>query len=218
MSVDGGVLMLLAACCIALGALQAAEWPRPLQWAAALALAAALVASGDLASRTSAAELLRWAASPLRRQDLAALLLAEALLLGSQAARAAQGQATRSWRWLGWLPPPSALLSLFFAQVAVMLLVDGWDYATLSWLCGLGFALLLASATALLRWALPERTVRCVLRVGLHGAQALTGLWLARPAFQAAIDPVSLWGGRLAIVAAAVVALATLGWLLQRRR
>jgi hypothetical protein len=183
----------------------------------ALALAAALAASGELASRTSTAELLRWAASPQRRQDLAALLLAEALLFGSQAVRQAQGPVTRAWRWLGWLPPPSALLSLFFAQVAVMLLVDGWDYETLSWLCALGFAALLAAATALLRWALPDGATRAVLRVGLHGAQAAAGLWLARPAFQTAVDPVPLWGERLAVTAAVVAALAALGWWWQRR-
>ncbi|MFT3812721.1 MAG: hypothetical protein QM740_05025 [Acidovorax sp.] len=217
MSADGSILLLLAACCIVLAALQASAWPRPLQLAMALALAAALAASGELASRTSTAEILRWAASPQRRQDLAALLLAEALLFGSHAVRAAQGQATRWWRGLGWLPLPSALLSLFFAQVAVMLLVDGWDYGTLAWLCALGFALLLAAATALLRWALPDATTRCTLRVGLHGAQAVAGLWLARPAFQAAIDPVPLWGGRLAAVAAVAAALALVGWLLQRR-
>ena len=218
MSADGSILLLLAACCIALAALQAGDWPRPLQGAMALALVAALAASGELASRTSTADVLRWAASPQRRQDLAALLLAEALLFGSQAVRQAQGQTTRAWRWLGWLPPPSALLSLFFAQVAVMLLVDGWDYATLSWLCAGGFAALLATATAWLRWALPDETARCALRVGLHAAQALAGLWLARPALQAAVGPVPLWGGRLAIVAAVVAVVAALGWLLQRRR
>ena len=218
MNLDGGIGLLLAACCLAIAALQAVEWPRPLQAALAVALVAALVASGELASRTSAAELLRWAASPQRRQDLAALLLAEALLFGSQAVRMAQGPLTRAWRWLGRLPPPSALLALFFAQVAVMLGVDGWDYGTLSWLCALGFTAVLAVATALLHWALPDAVARCALRVGLHGAQAAAGLWLARPAFQAAIDPVPLWGPRLATVAAVVAVLAALGWLLQRRR
>lgn len=221
MSLDGGVLLLLAACCIAIAALQAAEWPRLLQWAMVLVLTAALAASGELASQTSTAEILRWAASPQRRQDLAALLLAEALLFGGQAVRLAQAHEKDAMDWwsrLGWLPAPSALLSLFFAQVAVMLLVDGWDYGTLAWLCALGFAALLAAATALLRWALPDRTARCALRVGLHGAQAAAGLWLARPAFQAAIDPVPLWGDRLGVVAVTVAVLAGLGWLLQRRR
>lgn len=215
MSLDGSILLLLAACCMVLAALQASEWPRPLQVVMVLALAGALAASGELASRTSTAEILRWVASPQRRQDLAALLLAEALLFSSQAVRAAQGQATRWWRWL---PPPSALLSLFFAQVAVMLLVDGWDYGTLAWLSSLVFALLLAAATALLRWALPDAATRGALRVGLHGAQAVAGLWLARPTFQIAIDPVPLWDDRLAILTAVVTALAALGWLLQRRR
>lgn len=221
MSWDGGILVLLAACSIALAALLASEWPRPWQVAMALGLAAALLASGELASRTSMAEILRWAASPQRRQDLAALLLAEALLFGSQAVQAAQteqGQAARGWRWLGWLLPPSALLSLFFAQVAVMLLVDGWDYGALAGLCALGFAPALVAAAVLLRWALPDAATRCALRVSLYGAQALAGLWLARPGFQAAIGPMPLWGGRLAIVAAVVALLAALGWLLQRRR
>ena len=73
-------------------------------------------------------------------------------------------------------------------------------------------------ASALLRWALPDAATRGVLRVGLHGAQAVAGLWLARPTFQIAIDPVPLWGDRLAILTAVVTALAALGWLLQRRR
>lgn len=218
MNLDGSMLLVLAACCIVLAALQAADWPRALRWTMALALLAALAASGELASRTSTAEILRWAASPQRRQDLAALLLVEALLLSSQAVHLAQGQDTRWWRWLGWLPPPSALLSLYFAQVAVMLLVDGWDYGTLAWFSALGFVAFLTVATALLRWALPACTTRCVLRVGLHGTQSMAGLWLARPAFQTAIDPIPLWGTRLAMVAVVVIVVAGLGWLLQRRR
>ncbi|MBS7781416.1 hypothetical protein, partial [Acidovorax sp. CCYZU-2555] len=118
----------------------------------------------------------------------------------------------------GWWVPPSALLTLFFAQVAVMLSVDGWDYATLAWLSAAGLAALLAAFVALARLVLPERGLRCALRVGLHGAQAAAGLWLARPAFAAAIDPVPLWGERLALLAASVAALVACGWLLQRRR
>jgi len=221
MNVDGSILLLLVACCIVLFALQAAEWGRAHQCGVALALAVALHASGELASRTSAAEILRWVSSPQRRQDLAALLLAEALLFGSHAVRLAQAQEAALsgwWRRLGWLPPPSALLSLFFAQVAVMLLVDGWDYDTLAWLCGAGFALLLCLAVALLGWALPERPLRCTLRVGLHAAQAVAALWLARPAMQALVDQVPLWGGRLVWVAVIVAALAAVGLLLQRLR
>lgn len=213
MSLDGSVLLLLLVCCIAIAAFQAAEWPRSVQLAMALALAAALTASGEIASRTSAAEIVRWAASPQRRQDLAALLLIEALLFGSQAVRLMQ---TQEKQITGWLPPPSGLLSLFFAQVAVMLFVDGWDFGTLSWLCGLGFAGMLVAAGVLLRWALPDPATRCELRVALHGAQALAGLWLARPVFQATIDPVPLWGERLAMVVAIVAVLAGLGWILQR--
>ena len=127
MSADAGVLMLLMACCITLAALQSDEWPRPLQAAMTLAVVAALVASGEAASRTSTAELLHWAALPQRRQDLAALLLAESLLFGSVAVRQAQGALTGVLRWLGWLPLPTALLALFAAQVSVMLWVDGWD-------------------------------------------------------------------------------------------
>ncbi|MEG1767025.1 MAG: hypothetical protein RR311_01050 [Comamonas sp.] len=218
MSLDAGVVLVLAACCLALAALQIADAPRRVQWALGLALFAALVASGELASRTSPAEILRWAAAAQRRQDLAALLLAEALLFGSQAVRLAQADAARGRAWAGWLVPPSALLTLFFAQVAVMLSVDGWDYATLAWLSAAGLAALLAALVALARLALPERGLRCALRVGLHGAQAAAGLWLARPAFAAAIDPVPLWGERLALLAALVAALAACGWLLQRRR
>ena len=218
MSLDAGVVLVLAACCLALAALQIADAPRRVQWALGLALFAALVASGELASRTSPSEILRWAAAAQRRQDLAALLLAEALLFGSQALRLAQGDAARGLVWAGWWVPPSALLTLFFAQVAVMLSVDGWDYATLAWLSAACLAALLAALVALARLALPERGLRCALRVGLHGAQATAGLWLARPAFAAAIDPVPLWGERLALLAASVAALAACGWLLQRRR
>ncbi|MPM59766.1 hypothetical protein SDC9_106612 [bioreactor metagenome] len=99
-----------------------------------------------------------------------------------------------------------------------MLLVDGWDYETLAWLCGVGFAVGMCAVTALMGWALPERSLRCTLRVGLHAAQAIAALWLARPAIQAAVDPMPLWGERLAVVAMAVAALAGLGWVLQRRR
>lgn len=218
MSADAGVLMLLMACCITLAALQAVEWPRPLQAAMTLAVVAALVASGEAASRTSTAELLHWAALPQRRQDLAALLLAESLLFGSVAVRQAQGALTGVLRWLGWLPLPTALLALFAAQVSVMLWVDGWDYATLSWWCAVGFAALLVAAAALLRRALPHLDTRCALRVGLHAAQAVAGLWLARPALHPVSDPVPFWGERLATVAAVVLVLACAGWALQRRR
>ncbi|MFT4102626.1 MAG: hypothetical protein QM674_16650 [Burkholderiaceae bacterium] len=217
MNADGGIWLLLATCSLVIAALQAADWRAPLRWTMLAAGVLALAASGELASRTSPADLLRWAASPQRRQDLAALLLAEALLFGSHAARLARGRASGLWRALDG-PPPSALLALFFAQVAVMLRVDGWDYGTLSWLCAVGFALILAAASGLLRRALPDEIARGTLRVGLHAVQAMAGLWLARPAFQAPVDPVPLWGERLAVLAATVAALVALGWLLQRRR
>ncbi|MFT3801766.1 MAG: hypothetical protein QM766_11150 [Burkholderiaceae bacterium] len=217
MNADGGIWLLLAACSLVIAALQAADWRAPLRWAMVAAGVLALAASGELASRTSPADLLRWAASPQRRQDLAALLLAEALLFGSHAARLARGRATGLWHALDG-PPPSALLALFFAQVAVMLRVDGWDYGTLSWLCAVGFALILAAASGLLRRALPDTTMRAVVRLGLHGTQAAAALWLARPVLQPRADPMPLWGDRLAILGAAVAALVVLGWLLQRRR
>lgn len=218
MSVDATLLLLLAVCCWVLLALQASLWPRWLQLAAPLALVALLLATGDLASHTSMASILQWAANPQRRQDLAALMLAETLLYGCQAICGAQGQSNWWWRLLSWLPLPSAMLMLFFAQVGVMLLVDGWDYQQLGWLCALSFVLVLAAISALLHWALPEMSVRHVLRVGLHGVQALAALWLARPALPPSVDPVPLWGERLAATACVVLALAAVGWWWQRRR
>ena len=218
MSVDATLLLLLAVCCWVLLALQASLWPRWLQLAAPLGLVALLLATGDLASHTSLTSILQWAANPQRRQDLAALMLGEALLYGCQAIRGAQGQSNWWWRTLSGLPLPSALLMLFFAQVGVMLLVDGWDYQSLSGLCALAFVLLLATARALLHWALANVALRHVLRVGLHGLQALAALWLARPALAPSVDPVPLWGERLAATACVVLALAVIGWWWQRRR
>ena len=154
MSIDATLLLLLAVCCWVLLALQASLWPRWLQLAAPLALVALLLATGDLASHTSMASILQWAANPQRRQDLAAH----------------------------------------------------------------SFALVLAAISALLHWALPEMSVRHVLRVGLHGVQALAALWLARPVLPPSVDPVPLWGERLAATACVVLALAAVGWWWQRRR
>lgn len=218
MNTDAVVLLLLAVCCVAAAVAQAAEWRPIMMWPAAIVLAASLIVSGELASRTSLAEVVRWAATFQRRQDLAALLLAEALLFGSHAVRLAQGDASTVWRRLGTLPPPSFLLALFFAQVGVMLTVDGLDYGALSWSCAIAFALVFAAATISLRWVLRDTLPRSVLRVGLYGAQVIAGIWLARPPFVARVDPVPLWGDRLATVTVLVTALVLLGWLLQRRR
>lgn len=218
MSGSGAVSMLLAACCMALALVQAADWRWPLLLAVSVAIGGALVISGDLASQTSMASLLRWASEPARRQDLAALLLGEALLFGAQAARIAQGQAGLAWRLLGLLPPPSLLLSLFLGQVALMLTVDGIDFEVLSWLFAIASAAAFVAGAWWLRRALPDAALRGVLRVGLHGVQAAAALWLARPQFPPAVDPVPWFGDRLAMAAACIVFLAVLGWLLQRRR
>ncbi|MBY4897124.1 hypothetical protein [Cupriavidus sp. AU9028] len=218
MSASATVLMLLAACCLALALVQAAEWRRPLLLALSVAIGGALAASGELASQTSMASLLHWASEPARRLDLAALLLAEALLFGAHAVRTAQGEAGLAWRLLGLLPPPSLLLSLFLALVGLMLTVDGIDFAVLSWLFALASAAGFAVGAWWLRWALPDAALRGALRVGLHGVQAAAGLWLARPPFPPAVDPVPWFGDRLAVTGAAIALLAVVGWVRQRRQ
>lgn len=100
-------------------------WPRLRSGAsggAGFAVALALWLSGEVAGRTSTAVVSTWAADPECRLDLSALLLAEALLFGAQAIVIAQARTCaevgRWWRWLGALPPPSLLLTLFFARCA----------------------------------------------------------------------------------------------------
>ncbi len=217
MSANAAVLILLASCCLGLAVVQAAEWPRTVLWAMSAGLAAAMLASGELASQTSMATVIRWVSAPERRQDLSALLLAEALLFGGQAARRANADGAAAWRLLGLLPPPSLLLALFLAQVALMLTVDGVDYGTLSALWAIGIGAGFAACAGWLRWALPDTRPRCALRVALHGLQAAAGLWLARPPSVAPVDAIPLEAGRLATVAVVIAGLVATGWLIQRR-
>ncbi|MBV8036122.1 hypothetical protein [Roseateles sp.] len=213
MSPDSAVVLLLGLCCAAVAAVQAGDWHRRWLISVAAMLAAGLIIESDMASRTSLADAMRWASSPQRRQDLAALLLAEALLFGGLAVRQAQADMGLAWRALGALPPPSLLLTLFLVQVLVMLSIDGIDYAVLSWPFGGACALLFTAAALGVRKVLPSTALRASLRVALHGVQAAAGLWLARPAFAAGVDPTPPWGERLAVVAAIAAALAAAGWL-----
>jgi len=218
----GAGLALLALCCLVLAMAQAAEWRIHGLAVLALVLALALWLSGEPASRTSMAAVGAWAADAERRLDLSALLLAEALLFGAQAIVAAQArgraEAGRWWRWLGALPPPSLLLTLFFAQVAVMLSVDGVDFGLLSAGCAVLFPLAFAAGAWGLRRALPDVLMRAGLRLALHAIQAGAGIWLARPAALAAADPLpSAAGAQGLVLAAGVAAAVGLGWWLQRR-
>lgn len=222
MSATSAGLALLAACCLVLAMAQAAEWRIWSVAGFAVALALALWLSGEVAGRTSMAAVSAWAADPERRLDLSALLLAEALLFGAQATVIAQAR-TRAevgywWRWLGALPPPSLLLTLFFAQVAMMLSVDGVDLGLLSAACAVVFPLAFVAGAWGLRQALPDVLMRSGLRLALHAVQIGAGIWLARPAALAAADPLPSATGMQGLALAAGVATAVgLGWLLQRR-
>src|SRR5690606_26789245 len=121
-----------------------------------LVLVIALILAGEAASRTSVAELSLWLSEPQRRLDLAALLLVEALIFGSQAIAATQGRQNLGWRVLGSLPPPSLMIALFLAQVWAMLAIDGVDFEILAWGCAVVFAILFAIGAALLRGLLPD--------------------------------------------------------------
>ncbi|KAF1043004.1 hypothetical protein [Xylophilus sp.] len=222
MSATSAGLALLASCWLVLSMAQAAEW-RMGGWAGfAAVLALALWLSGDAASRTSIAAVSAWAADAERRLDLSALLLAEALLFGAQAIMTAQAQtlaeASRWWRWLGALPSPSLLLTLFFAQVVVMLSVDGVDFRLLSAGCAVLFPLAFVAGSWGLRRALPDVLMRSGLRLALHAVQVGAGIWLARPAALAAADPLpSAIGVQGLALAAEIATVMGLGWLLQRR-
>lgn len=211
------LVLVLAAVCLVLAAAQmSALRPRGLI-ALAIAIGFGVLATSEVASRTSLAEVLRWVSDPHRRLDLSALLLLEALFFGSHALAEAQGGAGLKWRIVGACPPPSLLVLLFFAQVAAMLAVDGLDYDLVSWLCAIAFGALFVSSAWLLRCVLPDRLMRSGLRVVLHIAQAAIGLWLARPAQAIPTDPTPAMWTRLGVVAAAVLGLMALGWIWQRR-
>lgn len=216
MSATGAFLAALLLCCVVLGMAQAAELRRlPLALLAA-GLAMMLVLTGELASRTSLAQVAAWASDSQRRLDLSALLLAEALFYMTQALLMAQGDASVRWRWLNCLPAPSLLLSAFLAQVLWMLSIDGVSYSVLSWICALLVALFFMGGALLLRWALPQRLMRTGLRLWLHTAQVAAALWLARPLVLGTADPLPAAGHSLLILAAFVAGLAAVGWALQR--
>ncbi|WP_454692168.1 hypothetical protein [Achromobacter aloeverae] len=218
MNLPDALLLVLGLACVVLAMAQMADLGPARLGVLALALAAMLVLTGASASRTSVAELGQWLALPQRRLDLAALLLVEALVFGSQAVTAAQGRAALRWRLLGAVPPPSLLIALFLAQVWAMLAIDGIDFDVLAWICAVVFAALFAGGAVLLRAALPDPLMRTGLRLLLHAVQVAAGLWLARPAQPAQPQPTPAMWDRLALLAALVLALAALGWLAQRWR
>jgi hypothetical protein len=217
MNGTGALLAVLAVCCMLAAMVQLAELKRVALVGMACGLALGLLLAGELASRTSMAEVSAWASHPQRRLDLSAVLLGEALLFGSQAIAIAQGATGFWWRLLGAVPAPSLLLTLFFAQVAVMLSIDGVNYDVLSWCCAIGLPLLFGLGVWLLRGVLPDIVMRSGLRLVLYGMQAGAGLWLARPPAPAVPDPLAPLGRPGWIAVAVVVGLIFVGWALQRR-
>lgn len=211
------LLVVLVICCLTLATVQAAEWGWPQLLITVAALTVASILCGELASRTSVADVTRWLQQPQRRLDLAALLLVEVVLYGTQAVEIAQRGARPLWRALDALPAPSLLLTLFGLQVAAMLLVDGVSFAALSVVYSAGLAVLAVATVRLMRWLLPDTMLRSGLRLLLYAMQASIAVWLAQPLLTAPVDPVAAMATRLSILLAIAVALAVLGWTLQRR-
>ncbi|MFC4297261.1 hypothetical protein ACFO0J_04305 [Castellaniella hirudinis] len=211
------LVFVLAAVCIALAAAQMSALRLRGLAVLAIVLGAGILMAGDVASRTSLAQVASWVSDPQRRLDLSALLLLEALVFGGQAVAAAQGRAGLKWRIVGACPPPTLLAILFFGQVAAMLTTEGLDYALVSWACVVVFAGLFVAAACLLRVLLPDPLMRSGLRVALYIVQAAIGLWLARPAQALPADPTPAMWARLGVLAIIVFVFMALGWLWLRR-
>lgn len=211
------ILVLLGALSIILAVVQLSELSRRGVLVTAIALAACIVMSSDLASHTSLAVAGRWVDDPLRRQDIAVLLLLESLLFGSQAIAVNTPRCGRAWRWIGSLPPPSFLISLHFLQVWVMLQIDDMDYNRLSW----GFAVVVASlsmvAATAVRALLAQRLARSCLRLSFYVMQVGAAIWLARPVRAPVHDDVPVTLQPLLVVVAITVLLMALGWIWQRQ-
>lgn len=217
MNLSNTLILVLGVASVVLAMAQTASQGAAQRAAIALALGIALVLAGETASHTSVAELSQWLSTPQRRLDLAALLLIEALVFGSQAMATTQERESTHWRLLGVIPPPSLVIALFLAQVWTMLAVDGVDFEILAWGCAAVLAGLFAAGAALLRALLPDPLMRAGLRLWLHGAQVAAGLWLARPVQNATPSPTPAMWDRLGLVAVMVIILMALGWLWQRR-
>jgi len=215
---NDALLWVLALACIVLAMAQMAGLGALRSCVIGAGLALFLLAIGNTASQTSLAALGKWLALPQRRLDLAALLLIEALLYSQQAIASAQPYLNRYWRMLAAIPPPSLLIVLFLALVWTMLNIDGIDFSVLTWACALAFPLLLLAGAWLLQRLLPDVLMRTGLRLCLHAAQLVAGLWLARPVQQAAqFETQAMWE-RLGLIMIMVAVLMLLGWCWQQRQ
>jgi len=216
MTLTSLLALVLTTCCAVLAVAQFAELGRSAAIIVVLVISGGLILAGDFASRTSLAELNLYVSDPRRRLDLSAVLLLEALLLGNQAIAVAQGQGNIWPRLLGYVPPPSLMITLFLGEVAVMLVVDGADYGVLSLAYAAVCGVLTVTAVLLLRVLLPDPVMRSGLRIMLHAVQAGAGLWLSRPAHELVgmAGPPML--DRLAVVIGSTLIIIALGWTLQR--
>ncbi len=209
--------LILGMACVLLAMAQMAELkPRGLA-VVSLALAAVLALTGETASRISVAELAQWLAVPQRRQDLAALLLIEALVFGNQAIVTVQGRTTGLWRALRYVPPPSLPLALFLVQAWAMLAIDGADFNVLAWGVAVVATLLFSGGARLLHALLPDPLMRTGLRLWLHGVQMGAALWLARPPQPPVVSHTPALWDRLGLLMMIVIGLMALGRLWQRR-
>jgi len=214
---NDALLWVLALACIVLAMAQMAGLGALRMCLIAGVLGLLLIGLGTSASQTSLAALGQWLALPLRRLDLAALLMLEALLYSQQAIAGTQHPVNRYWPMLAMIPPPSLLIVLFLALVWTMLEIDGIDFTALTWACALVFPLLLLGGALCLQRLLPDALMRTGLRLCLHAAQLVSGLWLARPVQQAVQFPAPAMWERLGIIVMMAAALMLLGWCWQRR-
>ncbi len=176
-----------------------------------------IILSSEMAAYTSLAQVVAWASNPERRQDIAALMILESLLLGSQAVAAASDRCPTAWQWAGKIPPPSLFATLYFMQLWLMLSIDGIDYASVSWVFASVFIGLFIPAVFVVRKLLTSSVSRSCIRLGLYATQAGIAIWLTRPSHLPMADKVSLKTGPLLVVATLAVLFMALGWIWQRR-
>jgi len=211
------LLLVLVLACSVLAMTQMANLGAGALGLVSLILGISLIALGPLASHTSLAALGQWLALPQRRLDLAAVLLVEVLVYSQQALVATQGYSPRHARILGLIPPPSLWIALFLGMVWTMLEIDGIDLMTLAWACAFVFPTILLGGAVLLRRLLPDPLMRTGLRLCLHAAQLIAGVWLARPIQQAMQFPTPAMWDQLALLGVIVLSAMALGWCWQRR-
>ncbi len=176
-----------------------------------------IILSSETAAHTSFAQVVKWASEPERRQDIAALMIVESLLLGSQAVAAASDRSPTAWQWAGKIPPPSLFAALYFLQLWLMLSIDGIDYASLSWGFAAVFIGLFVPAVFVAGKLLTSCVSRSCVRLCLYVTQAGIAIWLTRPSQLPMADKVSLKTGPLLVVATLTGLFMALGWVWQRR-